>query len=255
MGRMAKQTELWVEPVELGKRIPEDHLLRKIGKILDLRFVHREVSGFYGRNGHVSADPVVIMKLMLLLFLDDVRSERELMRVVPLRIDYLWFLGFGLEDAVPDHSVLSKARARWGSEVFARVFERTIGQCVKAGLVDGEKLHVDASLIRANASRNSVIKVVVEAQMEKLDKKQEAANTRHRSTSDPDSTAAVAFTPWPARQEATTVVPRKKLRRGRGRPWVQAGALARARTAKHPGQPHRRHPEPADPCQADETPQ
>jgi len=188
MGRLAKQTELWVEPVELGKRIPEDHLLRKIGKILDLRFVHREVSGFYGRNGHVSADPVVIMKLMLLLFLDDVRSERELMRVVPLRIDYLWFLGFGLEDAVPDHSVLSKARARWGSEVFARVFERTIGQCVKAGLVDGEKLHVDASLIRANASRNSVIKVVVEAQMEKLDEKREAANTRHRSTSDPDST-------------------------------------------------------------------
>ena len=188
MGRLAKQTELWVEPVELGKRIPQDHLLRKIGKILDLRFVHREVSGFYGRNGHVSADPVVIMKLMLLLFLDDVRSERELMRVVPLRIDYLWFLGFGLEDAVPDHSVLSKARARWGSEAFARVFERTIEQCVKAGLVDGEKLHVDASLIRANASRNSVIQVVVEAQMEKLDGKREEVNTCHRSTSDPDST-------------------------------------------------------------------
>ena len=75
MGRSAKQTEFWVEPVELGKRIPADHLLRKIGKILDLRFVHREVSGFYGRNGHVSADPVVIMMLMLLLFLDDEGQE------------------------------------------------------------------------------------------------------------------------------------------------------------------------------------
>lgn len=71
------------------------HLLRRVGKILDLGFVYREVAGFYGRNGHVSADPVVIIKLMLLLFLDDVKSERELMRILPLRIDYLWFLGFG----------------------------------------------------------------------------------------------------------------------------------------------------------------
>ena len=133
MGRLSKQTELWVEPVELGRRIPEDHLLRKISSIVDFGFVRREVSGFYGRNGHVSADPVVIMKLMLLLFLDDVRSERELMRVVPLRIDYLWFLGFGLEDAVPDHSVLSKARARWGGEVFARLLEQTIEQCYGVG--------------------------------------------------------------------------------------------------------------------------
>ena len=55
MWSMAKQRKMWVEPVELGERIPEDHLLRKISKILDLRSVHREVSGFYGRNGHVSA--------------------------------------------------------------------------------------------------------------------------------------------------------------------------------------------------------
>ena len=57
----------------------------------------------------MSVDPVIIVKLMLLLFLDDVRSERELIRIVPLRLDYLWFLGYGLEDEVPNHSVLSKA--------------------------------------------------------------------------------------------------------------------------------------------------
>lgn len=187
MGRHAKQTEMWVEPVELGRRIPKDHLLRRVGKILDLGFIYREVAGFYGRNGHVSADPVVIIKLMLLLFLDDVKSERELMRILPLRIDYLWFLGFGLEDAIPDHSVLSKARARWGTDVFEKIFERTVQQCVEAGLVDGSKLHVDASLVRANASRNSVVKVIVETQMTKLDGQNESVNTQHRSTTDLDS--------------------------------------------------------------------
>lgn len=45
--------------MELGRRITENHLLRKISKIVDFGFVWREVSGFYGGNRHVSADPVV----------------------------------------------------------------------------------------------------------------------------------------------------------------------------------------------------
>ena len=147
MGHWQKQTELWVEPINLGRRIPRDHLLRKINKVLDLGFVRREVAGFYGSNGHVSVDPVIIIKLMLLLFLDDVRSERELMRIVPLRLDYLWFLGYGLEDEIPTHSVLSKARKRWGAQVFERLFARSVEQCVAAGLVDGSKLYLDASLV------------------------------------------------------------------------------------------------------------
>jgi transposase len=57
--------------------------------------------------------------MMLLLFLDNVRSERELMRIIPERLDYMWFLGYGLDDTIPNHSVLSKARKRWGQEVLS----------------------------------------------------------------------------------------------------------------------------------------
>ncbi len=196
MGHWQKQTELWAEPVNLGRRIPQDHLLRKINKALDLSFIRPEVAGFYGSNGHVSVDPVIIVKLMLLLFLDDVRSERELMRIVPLRLDYLWFLGYGLEDEIPNHSVLSKARRRWGAEVFERLFSRSVEQCVEAGLVDGHKLYVDASLVAANASRNSVIELVVRREVRKLEEQEEeddsgsggSVNKRLRSTTDPDST-------------------------------------------------------------------
>jgi transposase len=196
MGHWQKQTELWMEPVHLGKRIPQDHLLRKINRALDLSFVRGQVAGFYGSNGNVSVDPVVIIKLMLLLFLDDVRSERELMRIVPLRLDYLWFLGYGLEEEIPNHSVLSKARKRWGSEVFERLFARSVQQCVEAGLVDGSKLYLDASLVAANASCNSVIEVVVRREINKLDEQEEGqdsgsaapVNRKLRSTTDPDST-------------------------------------------------------------------
>ena len=49
---------------------------------------------------------------MLLLILYNVRSERELMAIIPMRLDWLWFLGYDLDDQIPNHSVLSKARTR-----------------------------------------------------------------------------------------------------------------------------------------------
>jgi hypothetical protein len=76
---------------------------------------------------------------MLLLFSDDIKSEGELMRIIPERLDYLWFLGYGLDDQIPDHSVLIKARKRWGKEVFISLFSRVVEQCVEAGLVEGAR--------------------------------------------------------------------------------------------------------------------
>ena len=46
-----------------------------------------------------------------------------------------WFLGYGLEDEVPNHSVLNKARKRWRTEVFERLFARCLEQCVEACLL------------------------------------------------------------------------------------------------------------------------
>ena len=97
---------------------------------MDFSFVRAEVAALYGANGNESVDPAVILKMMFLLFFDNVASERELMRIIPERLDYLWFLGYGLDDAIPDHSVLSKARARWGRDAFEKFFVRSVGQCV-----------------------------------------------------------------------------------------------------------------------------
>ena len=158
MGIHQPQPELFSYQVNLEKRVRLDHPLRRVAQAIDFTFVRGEVAGLYGDNGNESVDPALLMKMMFLLFYDNVASERELMNVIPERLDYLWFLGYGLDDAVPNHSVLSKARRRWGREVFQRLFVRTIEQCVAAGLVAGDKLHVDSSLIAANASKDSVVK-------------------------------------------------------------------------------------------------
>jgi transposase len=158
MGQHSGQKELFNYQVNLDLRVRADHPLREIRSAIDFGFVRAQVARFYGHNGNVSVDPEVILKLMFLLFWDNVKSERELMRMLPERLDYLWFLGFGLDDEIPDHSVLSKARARWGQEVFESLFVRTVQQCVDAGLVDGTKLHMDSSLVDADASRDAVVK-------------------------------------------------------------------------------------------------
>jgi transposase len=176
--------------------------LRQIKQLVDFDFIYQAVAPSYGVNGHVSVPPPVILKLMLLLVLYNVRSERELMATLPERNDWLWFIGFDLDDAIPDHSVLSKARSRWGTAAFKHFFERIVWQCVEAGLVDGAKIFMDSSLIQADASNNSIINLnslksqlnrhyqELEARLEELPedgKGQGKLNQTHLSTTDPDA--------------------------------------------------------------------
>ena len=98
MGINQPQKDLFSYQVDLDKRVRKDHLLRQISATVDFTFVREEVAGSYGYNGNVSVDPSIVMKMMFLLFFDDVSSERELMRIIPERLDYLWFLGYGLDD-------------------------------------------------------------------------------------------------------------------------------------------------------------
>ena len=158
MGLHEKQKDLFSYSVNLDKRVRENNPLRLIEQKVDFTFVRDEVKGFYGYNGNESVDPAVVMKMMFLLFFDNIASERELMRVIAERLDYLWFLGYGLDDDIPDHSVLSKARTRWGVDVFETLFARIVAQCNHAGLIGGKKLHMDGSLVDANASNNAVLK-------------------------------------------------------------------------------------------------
>jgi transposase len=201
MGRQpAFQHKFFVTGFNLDKRVRKDHLLRKIQKHIDFEFIYKEVGKTYGVKGNVSVPPPVILKLMLLLFLYDVRSERELMATIAERMDWLWFLGYDLDDEIPDHSVLSKARARWGGDAFRKFFERVLWACVQAGLVEGSRVFVDSSLIEADASNNSVVDTErlgrylnesyreLESRLDDIaSSKTTPANSRYISTTDPEA--------------------------------------------------------------------
>ncbi len=184
---------LFTYNVQLETRVRKDHPLRRIKKCIDFDFIYKEVAPTYGTSGNVSVPPPVILKLMLLLVLYNVRSERELMETIPERLDWLWFLDYTIETTIPDHSILSKARKRWGEKAFRRFFQMIVSQCVEAGLVNGDKIFVDSSFIDADASRGSLVeRRRLEKASDELEKRLEdhpraPLNNRYVSSTDPDA--------------------------------------------------------------------
>jgi transposase len=137
--------------------VPTDHFYRHLDAKLDLGFVRDLVHDKYAAAGRPSIDPIVFFKLQLVMFFEGLRSERELVRVAADRLSVRWYLGYDLDEELPDHSSLTKIRARYGLAIFARFFERIVELCQQAGLVWGRELIVDATKVRANAALDTVV--------------------------------------------------------------------------------------------------
>jgi transposase len=155
--------------ISVEQLVPQDHFYRHLESTLDLSFVREFVQETYAGKGRPSIDPVVFFKLQLIMFFEDIRSERLLMRHAADRLSIRWFLGYDLGEPLPDHSSLTRIRTRYGLEVFRRFFEAIVEHCQEAGLVWGRELYVDATKVQANASRDSVKpRFAVEAHLRSL---------------------------------------------------------------------------------------
>ena len=143
--------------VSLDDLVPQDNFYRRLEGKLDLEFVRELVRAHYcSQRGRPSIDPVVFFKLQLIMFFEGIRSERRLMEMVNLNLAHRWYIGYDLNESVPDHSSLSKIRTRYGLSVFQCFFEKIIERCVEVGLVWGQELYFDGSQVQANASIDSL---------------------------------------------------------------------------------------------------
>jgi transposase len=143
--------------ISLEDLVPDENFYRQVQRSLDLSFVRELVDEYYASMGRPSIDPVVFFKLQLIAFFEGIRSERQLMDTVNLNLAHRWFIGYDLDEPVPDHSSLSKIRERFGLEVFQQFFEQIVELCIKAGLVWGEELYFDSTKVQANANVNGMI--------------------------------------------------------------------------------------------------
>ena len=157
MGRRTADQARLFYAFSLDERVPATHLLRRIDVFVveALADVHRQMAGYYSHTGRPSIDPALLIRMLLVGYCYGIRSERRLCEEVSLNLAYRWFCRLDLDDVIPDHSSFSKnrhGRFRDG-DLLRLVFERVVGICLAAGLVEGEAFAADASVIEADARR------------------------------------------------------------------------------------------------------
>jgi transposase len=151
-GKHEYQPELFSQ-IDYEHLIPKGHLLRRIDRVLDLSFLPALTKPLYSEAvGRPSIDPVVFVRMVLLGYLYNVDSDRQLVEEVGYNLAYRWFCRLSLQDKVPDHSSITRIRDRLGEKTYERIFNEVVEQCRRAGLVKLEQVMVDGSTIKANAS-------------------------------------------------------------------------------------------------------
>jgi len=199
----------------LDQLIPQDHILRRIREQVDLSWVVDEVRDSYCEyDGRPSIDPESAFCLLIAGYFYGIVHHRELLRVANENIAIRWFVGYRLDEKLPVHSALGKIIDRWGEQRLKRIFKRVVKACIDAGLVDGKKIHIDATLIRADVSWESMVeehtdRVIKENGSEPQPPavnvpnpppvrrkpgrpRTKPAKSKKRSTTDPDATLATS---------------------------------------------------------------
>ncbi len=164
--------------INLEDLVPQDHLLRKIDQYIDFSFIEGLTYDLYSHEtGRPALDPVVLFKMLFIGYLFGIRSERRLVQEINVNLAYRWFIGFDLDEKIPDHSVFSQNRRRRFSqrpELEQEIFDNIVEQAVKYGLITGHFLYTDSTHIKANANKGKFVAVEIEVSpMEYLDQLQD----------------------------------------------------------------------------------
>lgn len=137
--------------------VPQDHLLRLVDQYIDFTFIKKLTYHLYCHdNGRPAIDPVVLFKMLFVGYIYGIRSERRLVEEFQVNLAYRWFIGYDLDDPIPNHSTFSQNRRRRFSknaELEQEIFDQIVEQAVEHGLIDGHFLYTDSTHIKANANK------------------------------------------------------------------------------------------------------
>jgi IS5 family transposase len=139
-----------------GKVLGSSGALDRIGGLVKWYRFEQQLAGFDDDGpGRPSWPALVLYKALLVQSLYGL-SDRELEEALADRLSFRRFVGLGLEETVPDHSVLNRFR----NELVARsLLDRLFGELnqplEKAGVMDKRGTMLDATLIPAAAAPGS----------------------------------------------------------------------------------------------------
>lgn len=156
LGKKTFEPKIFYE-LSLDALVPEDDFYRQIGRGVDFSFLYRKTGSYYGDCGQESIDPTVFFKILLVGYLNNLNSDRALMRLCSDSLSIRLFLGYDLDEALPWHSTISRTPALFGEDLFLELFRRVLSLCIERGMVRGKRQAVDSAFIKANASMDSLL--------------------------------------------------------------------------------------------------
>jgi transposase len=154
-GQKSNEQKLFYQ-FRLADRIPEDNFYRRLKGELNLSFLKKRASVFYGKCGQESIDTIVFFKMLLVGYLENILYDRKLVEFCSMRMDVLYFIDYDIDEPLPWHSTISRTRKLFGKDLFEELFNKVLEMCIEKGMVAGHTQAVDAAFVKANASLDSL---------------------------------------------------------------------------------------------------
>ena len=165
------------EIVNLEEMIPENHFLRVIEKYFDWNFIYEEVEKQYSIFGRPSIDPVVLFKIHILKFLFHEDSLRKTYETLQYNILYRWFIGYEINEEVPNHSTYSQNYKRkfckLEKDILQTVFDKVIELLIEYNCLDITAVYIDSTNTKAYANKKKNHKEIVKIEAKKYQKELE----------------------------------------------------------------------------------
>ena len=92
MGERRVMQEALFYGFSLERHVPDNHLLRRVDRFVDLSEVRTRLVPYYSETGRPSIDPELTIRMLMVGYCMGIRSERRLCDEVHLNLAYRWFL-------------------------------------------------------------------------------------------------------------------------------------------------------------------
>lgn len=141
--------------VDIDALVPENHLLRKVERVMDYEWMYERLSPYYNHEvGRPGTDPVVLVKMVLIQHLFGIPSLRQTHQRIQDTISYRWFLGYGLLEEIPHFATVSYAFCnRFPPELATEIFEHILNKAINNRMVDPSIIFIDGTHIKASANK------------------------------------------------------------------------------------------------------
>jgi len=157
-----KQEDLWIPHTELATA-PGHPFYQKLNELLESEgfdeFVEQRCGKFYAKKyGRPSLTPGIYFRSLLIGYFEGIGGERGIAWRLADSLALRRFVGIALDEYTPDHSTISRTRRLIDLDTHREVFSWVLGVLADRGLLQGQRIAIDATTLEANAAMRSIVR-------------------------------------------------------------------------------------------------